>query len=79
MDAEKSAFSPAGITLPLVPPSFSQSETFTSPISTGTSTSGPMAVANAAYDVMLNTAMATAIVSSKLLDARVNESKADFP
>jgi hypothetical protein len=57
---------------------FSQNETFTSEIRTGTSTSGPITVANAAGDAMPKTAMATAIASSKLLDAAVNESDADF-
>ena len=56
----------------------SQNETFTSEIRTGTSTSGPITVANAAGDAIPKTAIATAIASSKLLDAAVNESEADF-
>ena len=52
------------------------SETFTSPISTGTSTSGPMTAANAAPELIPNTATATAIASSKLLLAAVNDSVA---
>jgi len=73
---------PPGLhTLPLFPPYhlfLSQRETFTSPINTGTSTSGPITVANAAGEAMPKTAMATAIASSKLLDAAENESEADF-
>ena len=56
----------------------SQSETFTREISTGTSTRGPITVANATGDAMPKTAMATAIASSKLLEAAVNEREADF-
>jgi hypothetical protein len=55
-----------------------QSETLTSPIMTGTSTRGPTTAANAAPEWMPNTATATAIASSKLLLAAVNESVADF-
>ena len=45
----------------------------TRPISTGTSTSGPITVAKATFDLMPNTAMATAIASSKSLLAAVSE------
>src|SRR5690606_29075298 len=48
--------------------------TCTSPISTGTSTSGPMTVANATPLPRPKLAMATAIASSKLFDAAVNDS-----
>jgi hypothetical protein len=51
-----------------------QSATFTRPMSTGTSTSGPMTAANAAPLWMPKLAMATAMASSKLLEAAVNES-----
>src|SRR5512140_62261 len=54
-----------------------QRATFTRPMRTGTSTSGPMTAANAAPLWMPKLAMATAIASSKLLDAAVNESVAD--
>jgi hypothetical protein len=43
-------------------------------MSTGTSTSGPMTAAKAAPLSMPKLAMATAMASSKLLDAAVNES-----
>ena len=46
--------------------------TLTSAIITGTSTSGPMTAANAAPELMPNTATATAIANSKLLLAAVN-------
>ena len=42
-------------------------------MSTGTSTRGPMTVAKATADPMPNTPIATAIASSKLFDAAVNE------
>ena len=54
------------------------SATLTSPISTGTSTSGPMTAANAAPELMPKTATATAMASSKLLLAAVKESVAVF-
>ena len=47
-------------------------------IITGTSTSGPITAANATPELMPNTATATAIASSKLLLAAVNESVALF-
>jgi subtilisin family serine protease len=50
--------------------------TCTRPISTGTSTSGPTTVAKATGEVMPNTAMATAMASSKLLPDAVNASVA---
>ncbi|HZK30465.1 MAG TPA: hypothetical protein VFC43_04440 [Methanoregula sp.] len=56
----------------------SQKGTCTGDISTGTSTRGPITVANATGEAMPITAIATAIASSKLLDAAVNESEADF-
>ena len=56
----------------------SKSATFTSPISTGTSTSGPITAANAAPELMPNTATATAIASSKLFEAAVKASVAVF-
>ena len=46
--------------------------TFTNPISTGASTSGPMTAANATPEFIPNTATDTAIASSKLLLAAVN-------
>ena len=57
-----------GLHVPLFPPYhlfLSESDTFMSPISTGTSTSGPMTVANAAGEAIPNTAMATAIAMSR--------------
>ncbi len=51
----------------------------TSPISTGTSTSGPITAAKAAPCPMPKVATATAIASSKLLEAAVNERVADWP
>jgi hypothetical protein len=45
--------------------------TFTSPIKTRTSTNGPITAAKAAPELMPKTAMATAMVSSKLLLAAV--------
>ena len=54
------------------------SETFTNPIITGTSTSGPITAANAAPELMPNTDTATAIASSKLFEAAVKESVAVF-
>ena len=63
---------------PLYHLSLNQSETFTSEIRTGTSTNGPITVANATGDAIPKTAMATAIASSKLLEAAVNEREADF-
>lgn len=53
-----------------------QSETLTSAIKTGTSTNGPITAAKASPEFIPNTAMATAIASSKLLLAAVNESVA---
>src|SRR5208282_2837889 len=53
-----------------------QSATLTKPIRTGTSKSGPITAANASPELMPNTPMATAIASSKLLLAAVNESVA---
>jgi hypothetical protein len=41
--------------------------TFTKPIITGTSTKGPITAANAAAELMPNTAVATTIANSKLL------------
>ena len=49
--------------------------TLTRPISTGTSTSGPITAAKAAPELMPNTATATAIASSKLLLAAVNDER----
>ena len=54
----------------------SQSATLTSPMSTGTSTSGPMTLANASPEFRPKTAMLTAIASSKLLLAAVKLSVA---
>jgi predicted RNA-binding Zn-ribbon protein involved in translation (DUF1610 family) len=54
----------------------SQKATLTSEISTGTSTSGPMTVANATGDARPKVAMATAITSSKLLLAAVKAAEA---
>ncbi len=56
----------------------SQNATLTSPIITGTSISGPMTAANASPELRPNTATATAIASSKLLLAAVNDSEALF-
>ena len=53
---------------------WNQKATFTRPIITGTSTSGPMTAAKAAPELMPKTATATAIASSKLLLAAVNDS-----
>lgn len=53
------------------------SATFTRAISTGTSTRGPITATKASPELRPNTAMATAIASSKLLDAAVNDSVAD--
>src|SRR5579864_562446 len=50
-----------------------QSETYTKPISTGTSTSGPTTAANACPDAMPKTLIATAMANSKLLLAAVKE------
>ena len=50
---------------------WNQNATLTRPIITGTSTSGPMTAANAAPELMPNTATATAIANSKLLLAAV--------
>ena len=52
--------------------------TLTRPISTGTSTSGPMTAAKASPEPMPKTATLTAMASSKLLLAAVNESVAVF-
>src|SRR5690606_30459900 len=54
------------------------SATFTSAISTGTSTSGPITAANAAPCAIPNVPTATAIASSKLLLAAVNDSVTVF-
>ena len=51
----------------------------TSPIRTGTSTSGPITAANAAPCAMPNVATATAMASSKLFEAAVKESVAVWP
>ncbi len=53
-------------------------DTFTSPIITGTSIKGPITAVKASFDSIPNTATATAIASSKLLLAAVNESVAVF-
>lgn len=47
--------------------------TLTSVMSTGTSTSGPITAANAWPELIPKTATATAIASSKLLEAAVND------
>jgi hypothetical protein len=52
---------------------WAQRETSTSPIITGTSISGPMTAANAAPLSIPKVATATAIASSKLLEAAVND------
>src|SRR5690606_28513574 len=57
---------------------WNQSATFTNPISTGTSTSGPMTAAKAAPCPIPKTAIATAMASSKLLLAAVKLSVAVF-
>src|SRR5512136_26929 len=57
---------------------FNQNDTFTSPIITGTSTRGPMTAAKACPEAIPKTATATAIASSKLLLAAVNESVTVF-
>src|SRR5690349_22848025 len=57
----------------------SRSATLTRPISTGTSTSGPITAAKAAPWEMPKVATATAMASSKLLDAAVKESVAVCP
>src|SRR5512146_2558989 len=49
----------------------SRRATFTRPMSTGTSTSGPMTAANAAPCAIPNVATATAMASSKLFEAAV--------
>ena len=54
------------------------SDTLTSPIITGTSTSGPITAAKAAPELMPNTATATAMANSKLLLAAVNANVAVF-
>jgi len=53
--------------------------TFTRAIITGTSTSGPITAVNASPEFIPNTAIATAIASSKLLLAAVNERVAVCP
>lgn len=53
------------------------SETLTRLISTGTSTSGPITAAKATPELMPNTAIETAMASSKLLLAAVNDNVAD--
>ena len=50
----------------------SHNATCTRPISTGTSTSGPMTVAKATSDAMPKIAIATAMASSKLFPYAVN-------
>jgi hypothetical protein len=52
--------------------------TFTNPIKAGTSNSGPMTAANAAPELMPKTETATAMASSKLLLAAVNDKVAVF-
>ena len=52
--------------------------TFTNPIITGTSISGPITAVNASFDSIPNTATATAIASSKLLLAAVNAKCCSF-
>ncbi len=47
--------------------------TYTRPMSTGTSTRGPTTVANASCEAMPKVATATAMASSKLLLAAVND------
>jgi hypothetical protein len=54
-----------------------QKATFTSIISTGTSTRGPMTAAKATPESIPNTATATAMASSKLFDAAVKLSVVD--
>jgi len=54
-----------------------QKATLTNAIITGTSTKGPITAAKASPEWMPNTAMATAIASSKLLLAAVNERVVD--
>ena len=54
------------------------SETFTSAINAGTSTRGPITVAKATGEAIPKTATATAIASSKLLEAAVNDIDVDF-
>ena len=49
----------------------SQRETLTKPISTGTSTNGPITVVNATGEASPKVAIATAKASSKLLPAAV--------
>ena len=51
----------------------SQRETYTSPMSTGTSTSGPTTAASASPEAIPKTLIATAMASSKLLLAAVND------
>jgi hypothetical protein len=53
------------------------SATLTRPMSTGTSTRGPITAANAAPLWMPKLAMATAMASSKLLEAAVKDSVAE--
>ena len=53
-----------------------QNATFTNPIITGTSTSGPITAAKASPELIPKTAMATAIANSKLLLAAVNDNEA---
>lgn len=53
--------------------------TFTSPIITGTSTKGPITAENASPEFIPNTAIATAIASSKLLLAAVKDNVAVCP
>ena len=57
----------------------SQSATLTSPIMTGTSTSGPITAAKAAPWLMVKVATATAMASSKLFEAAVNDSVVAWP
>jgi hypothetical protein len=53
-------------------------ETFTRPISTGTSTKGPTTAAKATPELIPNTATETAIASSKLLLAAVNDNEKNY-
>ena len=47
--------------------------TYTKPISTGTLINGPITAANASWDAIVNVPTATAIASSKMLLAAVND------
>ena len=54
-----------------------QNATFTNAIITGTSTNGPITAAKASPELIPKTAMATAMASSKLLLAAVNDKVVD--